>query len=232
MEEQLAPNLYTVVKDHYSSSSSPLLLAHLGHLLRKLSIWPPKDDPTRTLRNYIERECNGTLQIVQDPLSRERIAVTDQEHFSQVQAALTAKSHLRPILNLSSFPRTVLLAFCVSGDSTQSIYLRKEAPHSFRTQKPSEEEAQSFWEIKPEFRLRNLRLTDPKKLSPADRSKLENSIVSWCADLKIPVEELQTGRGSPKSGTALQRFIHAQTADVQRGLLIPADIALLLLDHE
>ncbi len=232
MEEQLGPTVISLVKDHYASSSSPLMLAVLGHLLRRKTLWPPKDDPTCTLRDYIERECRDSLQIVRDPQSRERIAVADPEHFEQVLIALSSKPNPLPTLNLSSFPRTVLLAFCVSGDSTQSIYLGKEAPHSFRTQKPSEDEAQSFWEIKPQFRVSNLRLSDPRKLSAGDRARLERSILSWCADLKIPLEDLQTSRSSQRATTALQRFIQAQTADVQRGLLIPADIALLLLDHE
>ena len=232
METDLIQAISSIVRQHYESSSSPLLLASLGSTLRKSGFWPEKGLPTKNLREFIERGGDSNLHIIRDPNSHARIAVSDEDHVSQVKQQLAQRLKVDSRLDLAKIPRSVLLAFCVNQEPDRPVFLRKTPPHFFLLQAPSVQEASSFWEISPEFRIPNLRLTDSSKLSDLDRTKLEERILSWSADVGVPLSDLQTYRASSRSGTALQRLIDAQSEEIKKKLLIPADIAILLSENE
>ena len=232
METDLLQAISTVVRQHYETSSSPLLLASLGSTLRKSGLWPENGLPTKNLREFIERGGNPNLCIVRDPNLTARIAVSDEAHLAQVKQQLAQRLKVESRLDLGKIPRSVLLAFCVNQEPDRSVFLKKTPPHFFRLQAPTEQETHSFWEISPRFRIPNLRLTDSSKLSDLDRTKLEERILSWSAEAGVPLSDFQTYRSPSRSGTALRRLIDAQSEEIRKKLLIPADIAILLSENE
>lgn len=232
METNLLQAISSIVREHYESSSSPLLLASLGSTLRKSNFWPEKGLPTKNLREFIERGGDSNLHIVRHPNSPARIAVSDEAHLAQVKQQLAQKQKMETRLDLAKIPRSVLLAFCVNQEPDQPVFLKRTPPHFFRLQPPSEQEEPLFWEISPEFRIPSLLLTDVNKLSDLDRTKLEERILSWSAEAGVPLSDFQKYRPPSRSGNALKRLIDAQTEETRTKLLIPADIALLLSEND
>lgn len=234
MEAGLAESIAEVVRKHYATSSRPFLLSHLGSSLRQQQLWPDAQHPKRSLRDYIQRECSETLKIVRDPKSPARIAVADNDHLGQVTTSL-APQVLSDGIDISRFPRTVLLAFCTPAQSGQPIFIKKTAPYFFQAKAPELEQRDSFWQIDPEFRVSDLRLANPRKLSGDDRQRLQERISAWSLANGVPLSELQTHGKIPESSgisNALSRLIEAQRAEIRQQILIPADIALLLSEHE
>ena len=75
-------------------------------------------------------------------------------------------------------------------------------------------------------RISSLRLTDPKKLSDLDRARLGEQILSWCAEVSVDRIDLEQ---KPRAyGSLLTRLVNAQAEEIQKQLVIPANIAILL----
>jgi hypothetical protein len=226
-------SLVEVVAEHYKSPEAPpLLLANLGLMLRKSGIWQEIESSQKNLRQYIE-SFSPTLHIVRDPSSPARIAVADDEHLAAVEAALSLESQAtsQSDIDLTKIPRSILLAFCVNQKQGESVWLKKTPPHFYKLQRPGVEELSDFWEIQPKYRMPKLRLSDPRKLPNPHRNLLERKIQDWRSDLRIPSSLLE--KQSPIAGkNALLRLIEAQSAEIRRSLLIPADIAVFLSERE
>ncbi len=236
MSEPLVQSVKKAVEEHYASSERPLLLAQLGQTLRKQGIWPDPNNPSISLREFIERTGESSLHIVRDPKSSARIAIADEGHLPAVRDQMTTAQdsvagQSIQSLNLSKIERSVLLAFCVKQDGLSSVYLRKSEPHSFMLTKPADSEINNYWAIDADHRIPGLRITNPQKLTGTKRSELASKIVGWCTANKVSISEL-TKKEASTGLTALRRLIESQTTEVRRQLLVPADIALLLSERE
>jgi hypothetical protein len=223
MAEDVLGRFVEMVRQHYSAAEAPpLLLSSFGHshatLLAELKA------RYGTLKEAIRAAGEDRLRIVDRTAGRESFAPSDIA--SEVERRIKEDTAARTdnVTNFDSLPLSVRLAFCVRTEADEHVALDLAPPfHFVRVRAP--DLIRSGQRIIPDaFRKPGLSLS---KASLPDRQALWRSFLAWAQDAGVDPGIFKSERRT----NALSRLISAQRPEVIERLVIPADIAALLLQH-
>jgi hypothetical protein len=138
---------------------------------------------------------------------------------------------------LDRYPRSLVIAFCLKPTDATDVYYSLDPPFRYH-EIPAHDPAPG-----PRYRLIEKELRIGKRfvdLTANDRIFLTKRISDWIRqnDLDTIITHRKTKSSTYTSTTphhsnmtALQRLIQAQPTELRERLLIPADIAAILLNH-
>lgn len=230
--QDIIQEIRTIVAEHYQKAeATPLLLSHLGKLLRDKKLWPPEGNADGSLKTFLESAGDPDIIVVRDPQARAYIAVTDPANRERVEGIIQSRTRSTTEgIDLNRLPKFLLRAFCVRQEAGKPVYLGKTMPHQYVLTEPSPEKADEFWRIEEKYRLPGVRIDSVEKLPDRFRRPLLQRLELWSADAGVKLNSLYLPQN--RGTNALQRLLEAQPSDIVGKLLIPADIALLLSEHE
>lgn len=216
-------NVRRIVREHYERSERPLFLAQLGQRLPSRPLIP--------LRQLLESKLSGELAVVVDAQAPKRIAVAPVAKSHTVRAALSQSSPpIEGMLRL--LPRTLLYAFSKPPSDGRVFYWPTERP---RYEVASESPGPDALEIEPDYR-KNLRFAELTDLDAEVRREFADRIGAWMKAHGLALEDLRRrGRSVPDrtptstAPNALTRLIQAQPPDILGRMVIPGDVAALLM---
>jgi len=231
--EDFREKIKEIVRLHYGSTSSPLLLSHLGAEIERRQIWPDERGQ-RSLKQLISETCEPDLQIVRDPHAPAYIAVVTPDSRAGVEEQIARRSTTQPNTQtrLEDLARPVLLAFCIDVQN-QPIYVHRVRPFRYEVGAIPQDKISEYIFVDPEYRRPGLRVDSLQQLPLADKSDLENRIQKWAIAHGVELRQFGWTEESSKNysedgRTALDRLVAAQPRDVAERMLIPADIAQTL----
>lgn len=228
----LLTTLRTIVAERYERDTSPLLLSDLGIMLRQRGLWPPQEDAGKTLRQIIEEAHDPNLLIVRDKNSPAYIAVTTEATKEIVEQFIARRiERASNVPNLDALPRSVLLAFCVRQETGKQVFLSKTPPFKYRLASPDEVDRNQFLVLDERYRRPGLKITELAALTARDRLDLQSRIASWSRDNDVPLEAFYLIKDK-KRLNALERLLAAQSPELAQKIVIPGDIAQILMQHE
>lgn len=222
-----------LVEKHYrENSGSPLLLSDLGEALRKQELWPLVEWQGKNLREFIQESSDPDLLIVRDKNSPAYIAVTTRASKDVVEQFISRRAQAQAIIpDLEALPRSVLLAFCVQQESGKRVFLRRSPPYRYLVETPTGEHERDFILVEDRYRRPGLKVGDVSEMTAADRLDLQTKIAAWSRDNGIQLGKFYRD-WEKKNTNALERLVEAQAPEIAKKLVIPGDIALLLVQHE
>jgi hypothetical protein len=230
--ESLIPTLRKIVEEHYAKDSSPLLLAALGATLRKRALWHDVAENGKSLRQIIEEANDPDLVIVRDKNSPSYIAVATANTKSVVEQRIELRNQSSFVVpKLDALPRAVLFAFCVRQEEGKAVFLRTTPPFRYMVGNLDENDSGQFVKIDERYRRPGLDVQNLENLTATDWLDLQTKIAGWTRDNGVLIESFYKG-AEKKHANALERFLAAQTKGVAEKIMLPADIALLLSQHE
>ena len=216
-----------IVADHYSSDSSPLLLAELGSRLG--SGFRPV---SKTLTQLIAAANDPDLLLIRDKNTPAYVVVTTSTSRPVVEEWLERrKQATTSVPDLWDLPRSVLLAFCVPTECDKQVYISKAHPFKYEIKAKEADPDPELIAVEDRYRRPGLKILDPKSLSAVDQLDLQTKIITWSKDKNIPLGRFNVPSWK-KSTNALERLLAAQRDGISDKILIPGDIALFLLRHE
>jgi hypothetical protein len=221
--EELLDRLVDKVRAHYNdgdASGAPLLLSRFGQNNGELLTELKKE--FGSLLAAVRATGEARLRIVDDRKGRESVAPADIAASVGLKIQQQAASQIEGSSNFDSLPRAVQIAFCVRTEVEEIVALRVTAPFAYQ-------KVQSLNLIRPGFRALADDYRKPglalKTATLQDREALWRSFITWTEK-----EELDPAAFRANYQTnALSRLLAAQQPDIMDRLVIPADIATLLL---
>jgi hypothetical protein len=230
--DALIATIRKFVADRYETDTSPLLLSDLGQILRNQNLWQPMQTEGKTLRQVIEAARDPDLVIVRDKNSPAYVAVATAATKDIVEQFIERRSQARATIpDLEALPRSVLLAFCVRQENGKPVFLRKSPPFKYETDLPVGEDRDQFLCVEERYRRPGLKIAALTELTASDRLDLQTKIAAWSRDNGIPLEDFYKFKGK-KRANALERLLAAQPPGAAEKIMIPGDIALILIQHE
>jgi len=237
--ENTKNEILSSVKLHYASSSSPLLLAKLGHELNSKGYKSPEFG----LLKFIENTLSGELSVVRHPTLTPVIAVSLDAQKTEVLSNLTQlypvhdAENIEVQIGLGSYRRSLIRAFCIEVGDNDIVYYHSKRPFIYRIFEKEMKPEAGYVEIPKELRTSCIDENDITTASLDKRRELESNILLWAKNIGIEPHVLckrkqaDTARAAHRT-TALSRLIEAQNSSVLKQLVIPADIAKILLEFE
>jgi hypothetical protein len=232
--QDIRDTVLDLARTHYQDSDEPIYLAGLGMTLRNQSLWPI-DGEKRSLKDWLTT-LEPELRVVQNERSPARVAIVTPEKAELVEALLLDLNHSHLV---NTLVRSVLLAFVVRGDEDAPVFLARRPPFKYTLVKP--DNLEDFHTISAEFRIPGLKLTAVSKMAASEVGKLGSNIQRWADTNRIKLETLTKAAAQAQLApldevavgtmSALDRLLAAQRPEVRAGLVVPADIAVLLSRH-
>lgn len=215
--------LIAAVEDHYSDPlRPPLLLSTFGQRNRDLV----KDlkDQFGSLLNAVREAGEDRIQFIETANGREAVAPATLAPNLRQQLAEDSASERQAAMSFGTLPTAVQLAFCVRNEANELVALDIIPP--FKYSKVSAPELiRATQRILPDkYRRPGLAL---QSASAIERAGLWKHFLAWCDDTEVDPGTFRRDKGS----NALARLIAAQSPEVVAKLVIPGDIAQMLLKH-
>jgi len=230
--DSLLTSIRAIVAERYEKDTSPLLLSDLGLVLRQRGLWPSAESAGKALRQAIEEAQDPNLLIVRDKNSPAYIAVATEATKDIVEQFMARRSRRSSsIPNLDALPRSVLLAFCVRSEGGEPVFVSKTPPFKYRLGTPDESDRDQFLLVDERYRRPGLKITELSELRATDRLDLQARIASWSRDNDVSLEDFYITK-ERKHTNALERLLAVQPREVAQKIVIPGDIALILVKHE
>lgn len=223
MEDALA-ELVAAVRRHYEAENAlPLLLSSFGQrhpvLLSRLK------EEYGSLKRAIGAVENGELRLIEVERGKEAVATAAvaepverklQQDGARMREGATA---------FDGLPHSVRVAFCVRTEAGECVALEVTPPFRYSKTTPPHSLRSNQRLVPDELRSPGLAL---KGASAQDREVLWRKFLVWTERENVdPASFHHRGEHS----NALSRLIAAQSKDVIPRLVIPADIAEILLRH-
>jgi hypothetical protein len=231
--EEFKDKITAMVRTHYATNRTPLLLARLGTDLDKADAWP-SDRGERSLKQLIKDCAAPDLDILWDKHSPAYIAVVTPDVRDAVAAQIEERlgNNKTTAVRLEDIARPVLLAFCIDAHD-QPVYVRRSRPFRYEIGNLSPDHASEFIHVEPEYRRAGLRIDRLQSVPLSDKRDLEGRIQKWALVHGLQIEQFSRLNWDDKEvaelgKTALDRLLAAQPSDIAQRLMIPADIAQVL----
>ena len=223
MDEEGLDLLVAAVRAHYRAPGAPpLLLSSFGQ--RNKDLVSRLKDSFNSLAAAVRAAGEDRIRFIDTTAGREAVAPADRAVDLQQRLHDTTASQRQAAALFDTLPRSVQLAFCIRVEAGEHVALDVVRP--FRFAKVTAPDL-----IRPVQRLVAERFRKPglslRSASVHDKHDLWNQFVAWAQDAQV---DLEAFRGAD-AAMALARLLAAQPADVLPRLVIPADIAQLLLKH-
>lgn len=227
--ENIKEKILDFVRNFYQKNTYPLLLSELGNHIRQNSWILPEG---QSLKSFIKAELVDELTIEQSPTQMGAVAVATLENHQTIRQQLVSNTRLideRPT-SLRDVPRTLLIAFCRKLDNqSDRMFYRRSPPYRYEISQ--QEPGTDFVEIEAKFRKPGLFVQRLASLSDNDKTELLDNINAWMDETNFSLDK-RADSASTTCSCALERLLDAQTQAVRKKLLIPGDIAQILLQHD
>lgn len=220
--EALLNQLVDAVEAHYAvPGASPLLASRFGQ-------------SNKALLNDLKAAYGGLLaavraagehrlKIADTRRGREIIAPADRAadigHEVQQQSATAEAAGS----NFDSLPKSVQIAFCVRTEAGEVVTLRVTPPFDYKRIKAGDLVRPGFRTLPDDYRKPGLALTSAPL---QDKQALWQQFLAWAKQEMLDPATFQPAK---RDGNALARFLAAQPSDIIGRIVIPADIAEILL---
>jgi hypothetical protein len=221
LADDLLDRLVAIVREHYASNDAPpLLLSRFGQsnkaLLQEIKV------EYGTLLNAVRAAGEERLRLVDDRVGRESIAPAEIAPAVELEIREQSANQRQGSSSFDSLPVPVRIAFCVRTEGGEYVAVRIAPPFRY-------EKIPDLALLRPGYRPLPDRYRKPglvlHSASLHDREALWRSFVAWTEEEGIDPAAFKAGAQT----NALARLLAAQPADVLSRLVIPADIATLLL---
>ncbi|GBR34865.1 hypothetical protein GCM10007870_28150 [Gluconobacter kondonii] len=215
--------LVKAVKEHYEEQDpKPLLLSRFGQSNKELLAQLKSD--YGSLAAAVRAAGEENLRFVDTTIGRETIAPTGIAGSVGLEIKQESASQHQAANFFDGLPSSVKLAFCIRTEAAEHVALDIVRP--FRYSKVTVPDL-----IRPTQRIIPNSLRRPglplRNASVQERAILWGLFLTWTQEIGIDIETFRNGETS----NALARLIAAQSPDIMSGLIIPADIAQILLKH-
>jgi len=220
VNEALLTQLVEAVRAHYEDQSAPPLLAsRFGHLHKPL-LQELKAE-FGTLLGAVRAASEQRLKIVDQRPGREVIAPADRAADIEVRVRERSASDKEAGSNFDSLPRAVQIAFCLRSDG-DLVTLRVTPPFDYKRVASADLIRPGFRHVPDEYRKPGLSLTSA---ALQDKHALWQSFLAWTVEEQLDPATFRISRDT----NALARFLAAQPPEIIDRIVIPADIAAILL---
>jgi hypothetical protein len=215
--------LISAIEKHYEEPKAPpLLLSSFGQ--RNKQLLTELKDEFGSLKAAVHAAGEDRIRLVDTTIGRETVAPAGiaAELQLQIQGEI---ANQRQAANLfGSLPVPVQIAFCVRTESGEYIAIDIVRPFRFAKVTAPDLIRPTQRIILDTYRRPGLLL---RAASVHDRETLWRLFLAWAEEVNVDPTVFRQGEAS----TALGRLIAAQPADIIPRLVIPADIAQILLKH-
>ncbi len=225
MTEELLSQLVDVVCAHYEDDDKkkkPLLLSRFGQDNKELLV--ALKEVYGTLLAAVKAAGDARLRIVDDRIGRESVAP------AQVASAIVRNIQQQSAnqnensSNFDALPRAIQIAFCVRVEFGELVIVRVAPPFEYKKVTSLDLMRSGFRYLPDDYRKPGLALN---AATVQDRETLWHSFVAWTANEKLDPASFKDSHRT----SALSRLLTAQPPDIMDRLVIPADIAKLLLNR-
>ena len=218
----LLNQLVDAVEAHYAVHDAPPLLAsRFGQ-------------SNKALLNDLKEAYGGLLAAVR-AAGEERLKIADTRRGREVIAPANRAADIgHEVQQLSataraagssfdSLPKSVQIAFCVRTEAGELITLRVTSPFDYKRVRAGDLVRPGFRIIAEEYRKPGLALSSA---TVQDKQALWQQFLAWAQQEQLDPSTFQAAK---KDSSALSRFLAAQPSDIIGRIVIPADIAEILL---
>lgn len=223
MAEDAVQRLIAAVEEHYKTPKAPpLLLSSFGQ--RNKQLLAELKSEFGSLKAAVYAAGENRIRFVDTTVGREAVAPTAIAAELQVQIQEETASERQAANYFDSLPMPVQIAFCVRTEAGEHVAIDIVRPFRF-AKVTAPDLIRPIQRIIPDvYRRPGLSL---RTASVHDRETLWRHFLAWAEKVNVDPNLFRQGEAT----TALGRLIAAQPADVVPRLVIPADIAQLLLKH-
>jgi hypothetical protein len=215
--------LIAAIRKHYEQENPPpLLLSSFGQ--RNKELVTALKQEFGSLKAAVKAAGENQIRFVDLKVGSEAVAPTDIAAQVQHQIQEATASQRNGANNFDSLPFPVKLAFCVRTDAGEHIAIDTTRPFRF-TKVTAPDLIRPSQRLVPEAYRRPG--TSLRTASVQDRESLWRQFLAWTEETGVDPATFDQGVNT----NALARLIAAQPKDVISRLVIPADIAEILLKH-
>jgi hypothetical protein len=211
------------VENHYEAPEAlPLLLSSFGQ--RNGALLNDLKSEFGSLKAAVRAAGEDRLQFIDLTVGQEAIAPASIAAKMKLRLQEDFASQREAVSHFSALPNSVQIAFCIRTHAGEYVALDVVRPYRFAIVSAPDLIRPTQRIVAEKFRRPGLAL---QTASPQERESLWRLFLAW-----VETEKLDPGVfHQAGTTTALARLIAAQPADVIPRLVIPGDIAQLLLKH-
>ena len=221
-DETLAKLIEAVEKHYQVPKAAPLLLSSFGQ--RNKQLLADLKAAFGSLKAAVQAAGEEQIRFVDLTVGREAVAPTAIAGNLQLQIQEENASQRQSANYFESLPVPVQIAFCVRTEAGELIAIDTLRPFHFAKVTAPELIRPTQRIIPDTYRRPGLSL---RSASLPEREMLWRLFLAWAEEANVDPAVFRRGTAT----TALARLIEAQPADVLQRLVIPADIAQILLKH-
>jgi hypothetical protein len=215
--------LIAAIDDHYGKENArPLLLSTFGQ--KNKALLAELKEGFGSLMAAVQFAGEDRIQFIDTMSGREAVAPAAIAANLRKQLQEETASQRQAASYFDTLPASVQLAFCVRIDAGEHIAIDIVRPFRFAKVRAPDLIRPTQRIIVDKFRRPGLSL---RTASVTEREALWKHFLAWSEEVGVDPGVFRQG----DSTTALARLIAAQPADVIARLVIPGDIAQLLLKH-
>lgn len=223
MQDDALERFIEAVKKHYQDPDAPpLLLSRFGQ--RNKALLADLKEAFGSLKIAVQAAGDDRIRFIDTTAGREAIAPTDIAGNLQVQIKEETASQRQAANLFESLPTPVQIAFCLRTDAGESVAVDTVRPFRFSKITAPNLLRPTQRVIPDMYRRPGLSL---RTASIQEREMLWRLFLAWAEDARLDPAVFRQGGQT----TALARLLAAQPAEVIPQLVIPADIAQILLKH-
>lgn len=223
MVDQALEKLINAVEAHYATDNAPpLLLSAFGQKNKELLA--ELKGVFGSLKSAISAAGENRIRFIDKTVGREAIAPPAIAEGLQNQIREDTVAQRESVSLFDSLPLSVRLAFCVRTEGDELVALDTSRPFRYTKVTAPELLRSTQRIIASHYRRPGLALATA---SMGEREALWRSFLTWSEEAGVDPSTFRQRDAT----TALSRLIAAQPADVIPRLIIPGDIAAILLKH-
>ncbi|MFN3932238.1 MAG: hypothetical protein ACK4JY_10865 [Brevundimonas sp.] len=220
MADDLLTRLEAFVRAYYKEKTQPLLLSRFGQLDKPLL--EELKASYGTLMAAVIAAGPQRLAIVDDRRGRESMVPAEYAQGAELELQKQSAKETESSAKFSSLPVAVQVAFVVRAGEGEHVAVRTTRPFHYQKAMDPEFIRPGFRRIPEEYRRPGINLN---KASQQDREALWEGFLAWAQKEQLDPAAFHEGSGT----NALARLLAAQPPEIMNRLIIPADIADLLL---
>lgn len=225
MVEDALKAFVALVDSHYETSTEPLYLATAGQRLGQHR--KPLVDAFGTLAGAIKHVGPAKLDLVVPEGQPGRALVVTPAARASVEARLHkaragANGAVSPFREL---PFPIQIAFCLRTEEGEQVAVRTSPPIRYTKLPRPEGLPAGYVVVESQYRSPGLKVSGA---SITDLERLWLNYKAWANAHDIDPDRL--AQAAP-AGSALERFLALQDPEVKARIVLPADIAAILLRH-
>lgn len=223
MSEEILLRLVAAIRAHYDEDGAPpLLLSSFGQSHKALLA--PVKAAFGSLKAAVQAAGEDRLRFVDTTVGQEAVAPADLAGEIEQKLELNTASQRQAAISFDGLPPAVRIAFIVKTEPGETIAIDLVRPFRYAKVTAPELLRPTQRLVPDEYRKPGLAL---RSASGQDRERLWKLYLAWCDHAGVDPALFQQGERT----TALGRLIAAQPAAIVPQLIIPADIASILLKH-